>query len=250
VEDTRGIDSQWIGQQQDVSWIQKLSWALRFLSWETWLVQSESVGGHKNLVKMVSLLPIDPGNILHCHLHHTLDSGQNWAEVYLVNLFDKSKHASLGDPPSAGDGSSYKGFHQPKERPQFTDGILWEGKLVSCNYYKRNLSRCFNFLLDISVSSTWPGDVVWYNLFTFIQHTLCPPWPLCDCKACEDGSHHLPYLGWPHLRCLQPHLLGVGRNRQGRKQLDLSPRFELDEAWHRITHHICLCHRFWEISGF
>ena len=38
----------------------------------------------------------------------------------MVDIFDKSKHASLGDSPVAGDGSSYKGFHQPKERAQFT----------------------------------------------------------------------------------------------------------------------------------
>ena len=54
----------------------------------------------------------------------------------------------------------------------FQDGILWEGKLVSCKHHKRNLSRCFNFLLDIYVSSIWRGDNIWYNLSTFVQHAL------------------------------------------------------------------------------
>ena len=37
----------------------------------------------------------------------------------MVDIFDKSKHASVGDPPSAGDGSRYEGFHQPKEWSDF-----------------------------------------------------------------------------------------------------------------------------------
>ena len=38
----------------------------------------------------------------------------------MVDIFDKSKHASFGDSPAAGDGSCFQGFLQPKEWLQFT----------------------------------------------------------------------------------------------------------------------------------
>ena len=65
------------------------------------------MGGHENLVKMVSLLQSAPSNVLRCYIHHALDHGHNRVEVYMVDIFDKSKHASFGDPPNAGDGSLY-----------------------------------------------------------------------------------------------------------------------------------------------
>ena len=77
------------------------------------------MGRHENLVKMVSLLQSAPGNVIRRDIHHALDTGHNRVEVYMVDIFDKSKHASVGDPPSAGDGSRYEGFHQPKEWSDF-----------------------------------------------------------------------------------------------------------------------------------
>ena len=68
---------------------------------------------------MVSLLQSAPGNVLRRDIHHALDRGHNGVEVYMVDIFDKSKHASVGDPPAAGDGSRYEGFHQPKEWSEF-----------------------------------------------------------------------------------------------------------------------------------
>ena len=77
------------------------------------------MGGHESRVKMFSLLSRSPCNVLHRHILHALDPGHNRTEVYMVDIFDKSKHASVGDPPSAGDGSRYEGFLQPKEWSDF-----------------------------------------------------------------------------------------------------------------------------------
>lgn len=119
-------DTKWIGQQQNVTWIKTLPQTIWFLSWQTRAIPSQSVGGHEKLVKMVSLLPSFPSNDLRCHLHRTLDPRHNKAEVYMVDLFDKSKHASSCDPLAAWDGPRNKGVQYSTEWSQFKVSVVDE----------------------------------------------------------------------------------------------------------------------------
>ena len=170
-------DPKWTGQQQNVTWIQTLlPQAIWFLSWQARAVPSVSVGGLEKLVKMVSLLPSFSSNALRGHLHHALDPRQNWAEVYMVDIFDESKHASSCDPPAAWDGSCDKGFQKSTEWSQFT--VKYKEPRSNVDDAKDCISRMgflekTSWLLANTTNGICPVVTIFY--WTFLFPTLEVP---------------------------------------------------------------------------
>ena len=149
--------------------LQTLLRDILFLSWETWTIQSEPVGGPEQSVKMLSGLQSDSSSDLRLHLHCTLDPRFDWAKVHLAYIFDQSEHAASCAPSATWDASRNQDIHEANERAQFEVKYLkyfFIKKLVFNWFRMEFLEKTSWFLANIT-QSICPVVSIFYWTFLF-----------------------------------------------------------------------------------